>query len=88
MQGRFNKICAKEGGAFDCYLVVPEIEKPVAAVVLASAIHGVDADMRAIADELAAYGFIVGGAGSVLAFDCRPAFSERPACGPSRPAAP
>jgi carboxymethylenebutenolidase len=30
----------------------------VPAVVLASAVHGVDADLRAIADELAAHGFI------------------------------
>lgn len=59
MQGTFSKICAKGGGAFDCYLVTPEPEKPVAAVVLASAIHGVDTDMRAIADGLATYGFIV-----------------------------
>ena len=58
MQGRFSKICAKGSRTFDCYLVVPETEKPVAAVVLASAIHGVDTDMLAIADELAAYGFI------------------------------
>lgn len=58
MQGKFSKICAKGGGAFDCYLVTPESEKPIAAVVIASAIHGVDADMRAIADELAACGFI------------------------------
>jgi len=59
MQGTFSKICVKGGGAFDCYLVVPETEKQVAAIVLASAIHGVDADMIAIADELAAHGFIV-----------------------------
>ncbi|MET3910332.1 carboxymethylenebutenolidase [Bradyrhizobium sp. S3.3.6] len=59
MQGKFSKICANGGGAFDCYLVTPEREKPAAAVVLASAIHGVDADMRAIADELAASGFVV-----------------------------
>jgi carboxymethylenebutenolidase len=55
----FSKIHASGGGVFDCYLVVPETKKPVAAVVLASAIHGVDADLIAIADELAAYGFIV-----------------------------
>jgi carboxymethylenebutenolidase len=58
MQGKFSKICAKGGGAFDCYLVTAAPVKPVAAVVLAAAIHGVDADMRAIADELATYGFI------------------------------
>src|SRR3954469_3707087 len=58
MQGVFSKICANEGGVFDCYLVAPETERQVAAIVLASAIHGVDADMIAIADELAAHGFI------------------------------
>ena len=58
MREKVSKICAKAGGAFDCYLVVPETDKPVAAVVLASAIHGVDADMIAIADELAAHEFI------------------------------
>jgi len=58
MQGTFSKIGATGGGMFDCYLVAPETDKPVAAIVLASAIHGVDADMRAIADELATYGFI------------------------------
>lgn len=58
MQGTFSKIGAEGGGAFDCYLVTPVSEKPVAAVVLASAIHGLDADMLAIADEFAACGFI------------------------------
>ncbi|MBR0835067.1 dienelactone hydrolase family protein [Bradyrhizobium manausense] len=59
MPGRTRRICAKGGDEFDCYLVTPEAEKPVAAVVLASAIHGVDADMRAIAEELATNGVIV-----------------------------
>ncbi|WP_164934060.1 dienelactone hydrolase family protein [Bradyrhizobium guangzhouense] len=58
MQGTFSKISARGGGVFDCYLVAPETETAVAAIVLASAIHGVDTDMIAIADELAAYGFI------------------------------
>lgn len=58
MQGTFSKIGARGGGAFDCYLVTPVSEKPVAAVVLASAIHGPDGDMLEIADELAACGFI------------------------------
>jgi carboxymethylenebutenolidase len=59
MQEKLSKVRAKDGRVFDCYLVTPEPGKPVPAVVLASAIHGVDADMRAIADKLAAYGFIV-----------------------------
>jgi carboxymethylenebutenolidase len=59
MRGKFSKVRAKGGGVFDCYLVAPESDKPAAAVVLASAIHGVDTDMLAIADEFAGYGLIV-----------------------------
>ena len=33
-------------GEFDCYVVNPEITGKLPAVVLASAIHGVDADPR------------------------------------------
>lgn len=51
-------IPSREGGEFDCYLVAPETDDPVPAIVLASAIHGVDADIRAIADEFALRGFI------------------------------
>ena len=46
------------GGEFDCYLSIPGGTAKVPAVVLASAIHGVDADIRAIADEFAAEGYI------------------------------
>jgi carboxymethylenebutenolidase len=46
------------GGAFSCYLVAPEAPPPVPAVVLASAIHGVDEDLRQIADDFAARGFL------------------------------
>src|SRR5271165_1780402 len=52
------KIRSSESGEFDCYLVAPETDGQVPAVVLASAVHGVDADIMAIADELAAGGFI------------------------------
>lgn len=51
-------IPSRDGGEFDCYLVTPQTDDPVPAIVLASAIHGVDADIRAIADEFAAHGFI------------------------------
>jgi carboxymethylenebutenolidase len=51
-------ITSRDGGAFDCYLSVPAGNEPVPAVVLASAIHGVDKDLRAIADEFASHGFI------------------------------
>jgi carboxymethylenebutenolidase len=52
------KIPSREGGAFDCYLALPDSPQQVPAVVLASAIFGVDADVRNIADEFAARGFI------------------------------
>ena len=58
IKGKDIKIKASGGGQFDCYVVLPEITGKLPAVVLASAIHGVDADMRAIADEFAARGFI------------------------------
>ena len=52
------KVQSREGRKFDCYLTVPETREPVPGVVLASAVHGVDADIRAIADEFAANGVI------------------------------
>ena len=58
MPSRSIKIRSRDGGEFDCYLVTPASDAPTSAVVLASAIHGVDADIRAIADEFAARGFI------------------------------
>ncbi|HYA05489.1 MAG TPA: dienelactone hydrolase family protein [Xanthobacteraceae bacterium] len=59
MSGKTVKIRATGGGEFDCYLVVPETDSAVPAMVLASAIHGVDADILAIADEFAADGYVV-----------------------------
>ena len=58
MTGRDIKIRAGGGGEFDCYLALPDGGAKVPAVVLASAIHGVDGDIRAIADEFASQGFI------------------------------
>ena len=58
MKGKDIKIRSSGGGEFDCYLAVPAGATKVPAVVLASAIHGVDADIRAIADEFAAQGYI------------------------------
>jgi carboxymethylenebutenolidase len=52
------KVRSSGGGEFDCYLVTPEAARPVPAIVLASAVHGVDKDVRAIADEFASYGYI------------------------------
>jgi carboxymethylenebutenolidase len=52
------KVQASGGGQFDCYVVTPDRPGKVPAVVLASAVHGVDADIRDIADEFAALGYI------------------------------
>jgi carboxymethylenebutenolidase len=58
MPSKTINIRSRDGGEFDCYLVMPEIDPPRPAVVLASAVHGVDGDIRDIADEFAANGFI------------------------------
>lgn len=52
------KIRSSQGGEFDCYLVTPAGAGKVPAIVLASAVHGVDKDMRGIADEFAGHGYI------------------------------
>ena len=59
MLGKVKRIRSRDGSEFDCYLVSPEAEDLTPAVVIASAIHGVDDDIRWIADCLAAQGFIV-----------------------------
>jgi carboxymethylenebutenolidase len=51
-------IRSREGRGFACYLAMPRTDTQVPAVVLASTVRGVDADLRAIADEFAANGFI------------------------------
>ncbi|MGH9806439.1 MAG: dienelactone hydrolase family protein, partial [Terriglobia bacterium] len=58
MPAKTVNIRSTDGGEFDCYLVTPETDNPVPAIVLASAVHGVDSDIRAIADEFAAHSFI------------------------------
>lgn len=58
MAGKHIKIRASGGGEFDCYLALPDAKGKAPAIVLASAVHGVDADMRAMADEFAAAGYI------------------------------
>jgi len=58
MPGKNSRITASGGGHFDCYLALPSGDARVPAIVLASAIHGVDADIRAIADEFAGHGYI------------------------------
>jgi carboxymethylenebutenolidase len=59
MSGKTIKIHSSGGGEFDCYTVTPDTDAAVPGMVLASAVHGVDADIRAIADEFAAEGYVV-----------------------------
>ncbi len=58
MQRKDIKVRSSEGGEFDCYVVTPDAAGKVPAVVLASAVHGVNKDIRAIADEFATRGYI------------------------------
>lgn len=57
--GNHVKIKSSSGaGEFDCHLALPAGTAKAPAVVMASAVHGVNADIRGIADEFAAKGFI------------------------------
>jgi len=59
MAGQTIKIKSREGGEFDGYLAMPAAsQEPVPAIVLGSAIHGVDEDLRALADTFASHGYI------------------------------
>ena len=58
MEGKSVKIRSSDGGELDCYLSVPRAAAKVPAMVLASAVHGVNDDLSAIADEFAARGYI------------------------------
>jgi carboxymethylenebutenolidase len=58
MLNRDIKVRSSDGGEFDCYVVTPARKEKAPAIVLASAIHGVDDDLRAIADEFASHGYI------------------------------
>lgn len=58
MPGKNIKIRSREGGEFDCYLALPDVKGKVPAVVLACAVFGIDNDLRGIADEFAAHGYI------------------------------
>lgn len=58
MHGKSITIRSRDGSGFACYLVTPETNGRVPAVVLASTVRGVDADIREIADEFATLGFI------------------------------
>ena len=52
------KITSRDGGTFDCHVALPDTRQRVPAAVIASAIFGVDADIRQIASEIASRGFI------------------------------
>ncbi len=58
MAGEQVRICASGGGEFDCYLALPAGGPKAPAVVMAAAVHGVDADIRGIADAFATAGYI------------------------------
>jgi carboxymethylenebutenolidase len=58
MPGTTIKIRASAGGEFDCYLAAPAIDGKMPAIVLASAVHGVDKDICALVDEFASHGYI------------------------------
>ena len=50
MSGTQVAVRTHDGAAFDCYVALPAGDEPTPAVVLASSIHGVDADLRDIAE--------------------------------------
>lgn len=58
MRGRDITIRSSGEGRFGCYVATPRTVGRAPAVVLASTVRGVDEDLRAIADEFAANGFI------------------------------
>ncbi len=58
MRGKNVRVRSGGGGEFDCYRVTPGARAKVPAIVIASAVHGVNADVRAIADEFASRGAI------------------------------
>jgi len=59
MAGKSVKVKSSAGGGeFDCYVSAPAGSGKVPAIVLASAVHGVTADIRSIADEFAAAGYL------------------------------
>jgi carboxymethylenebutenolidase len=58
MAGKTIKIRSRDGRQFDCYLATPASDGKVPAIVLASAVHGVDQDICALADEFASHGYI------------------------------
>ena len=58
LRKRDTRIRSGAGGEFDCYIVGPAAGPKAPAIVLASAIHGVDEDMRGLTDAFAARGYL------------------------------
>jgi carboxymethylenebutenolidase len=58
MTGKTIKVRSRNGGTFDCYMSLPSSSGRVPAIVLACAVHGVDQDIRDLADEFASHGYI------------------------------
>jgi carboxymethylenebutenolidase len=58
MPGKNIKVRSGEGRNFDCHVAEPRAAAKVPAIVLACAVHGVNEDVRAIADEFAAQGYL------------------------------
>ena len=58
MKNKDIKVKAADGRQFDLHFAMPEDTRKVPAIVLCSAIHGVDADLKAIAAEFAAQGYL------------------------------
>src|SRR6266513_3433314 len=58
MRGRNARVRSGEGAEFDCYRVTPRGGAKVPAIVIASAVHGVNADVCAIVEEFASHGYI------------------------------
>jgi carboxymethylenebutenolidase len=52
------RIRSSEGAEFDCLLVTPSSAEARPAIVIASAIHGVDDDIRGIAESFAGLGYV------------------------------
>ena len=58
MAGKDIKLLSSLGGEFDCYVALPDTKEKVPAIVLASAVHGVNADLRDLTDYFASHGYI------------------------------
>ena len=58
MEAQNVKVRSSKGGDFDCYVATPGGSAKVPAMVIGSAVHGVNDDLHAIADEFAVHGYI------------------------------